>query len=183
MLLAKFNWLPAIVILGLQRCKITVCLPIVGAREGPASETCRDPNASKLGKPRAREGPRVGKPCEVSESCQKRWEAVGKKAAESLVGKLQNASTSENAVGKQMSESRRDLCFAGLRARAFLCDVSVAAVPSVWQPGRRAGQWSVVTALKGRVCSLVARALIATRRRASIPLARLPLTAPTRTPR
>ena len=125
-------------------------------------------NASKLGKPRAREGPRVGKPWEVPESCQKRWEAVGKKAAESLVGKLQNASTSENAVGKQMSESRRDLCFAGLRARAFLCDVSVAAVPSVWQPGRRAGQWSVVTALKGRVCSLVARALIATRRRASM---------------
>ena len=75
MLLAKFNWLPAIVILGLQRCKITVCLPIVGARQGPASETCRDPNASKLGKPRAREGPRVGKPCGT---CRKAVRNVGK---------------------------------------------------------------------------------------------------------
>ena len=41
-------------------------------------------NASKLGKPRAREGPRVGKPWEVSESCQKRWEAVGKKPRKAL---------------------------------------------------------------------------------------------------
>ena len=52
----------------------------------------------------------VGKPSETSESHQKRREAVGKPS--DSFQKPRNASMSENAVGKQMSESRPRSVFA-----------------------------------------------------------------------
>ena len=166
-LLAKFNWLPAIVILGLQRCKITVCLPIVGARQGPASETCRDPNASKLGKPRARALESRGK-------CRKAVRNVGK-LLERKPRKALSESCRMPARVRTPSESR---CRKAVEISALLGSgraLSCAMCP--WQlcllfgsqAGVRAnGQWSQRSIVKGRVCSLVARALIATRRRASM---------------
>ena len=83
---------------------------------------------------------------------------------------------SENAVGKQNSESRpRDLCFARFRARAHLCfmsDFSVATESSVWAGVRANGQWLKQLLLNGRACSPRAAGALATRGHVSIwPLA------------
>ena len=93
------------------------------AREGPSvgkpSETSGSRRKRNVGKPSERSGSRrkrrkaignVGKPSETSGSHQKRREAAGKPS--DSFQKPRNASMSENAVGKQMSESRPRSVFA-----------------------------------------------------------------------
>ena len=160
MLLAKFNWLPAIVILGLQRCKITVCLPIVGARQGPASETCRDPNASKLGKPRAREGPRVGKPWDVGKLLERK---PRKALSESCRMPARVRTPSESRCRKAVEISA--LLGSGRALSCAMCPWQLCLLFGSQAGVRANGQWSQRSIVKGRVCSLVARAL---RRRASM---------------
>ena len=110
---AKFIWLRDIAALGLQWRKVTLCLygPVecrlcvkVGRRKRVGNLML---GPSKLGKPRAREGPSVGKPSESSGNRWKRWETVGN------VGKRSETSGSRRkrreAVGnvRKTSGSRR----------------------------------------------------------------------------
>ena len=142
----------------------------VGKPSGSHREAVRN-----VGKPSETSGSRrkavgeavrnVGKPSETSGSRRKAvGEAVGN------VGKPSETSGSRRKAVRNPLESRwkvvcqheyerrrktdvgkpsEDLCFARFRARSYFCmsDLSVATESCVWQPGRRAGQWSVAKAI------------------------------------